>query len=80
MKVERVGDGFDELAEVVLEGRAGEDQGFAVSGVISGNPEDDELEWIPLGGIERVQKVFCSRNLRDTGIVRRKGELAGERI
>src|SRR5258706_15765032 len=61
----------------MLQRRAGKKECFSVLGVIPGDAKDDEIERVCFSGIERVQKIFCSRKLRNTSVVRRKGELAG---
>src|SRR5204863_529514 len=42
-EVEGLGDGLDELAEVVLEGRAGEEDALGVFGTVAGDAVDDEV-------------------------------------
>src|SRR5687768_14123974 len=64
----------------MLEGLAREEHGLGVPGVVAGDAEGDEVERVRLGGVEGVEEVLGSRELRYTGIVRRERKLSGECI
>ena len=77
-EIEGIAEGFDEQAEVVLEGQAREQVGANTAGVIAGDPVNDEFERIGLGGIDFMEQVFGGCNLNVSRLGRGKAQLARE--
>ena len=73
--VHRCADGFDEEADVVLEGGAGEEFIAACLGAVVGDFIDDEVEGVGFGGVEGVEEVFGAGELGGTDELRRKFHL-----